>query len=326
MLRSYNILPKWWEDAYTKRCTYGVSSPCGLKAVECTSIIVLPKVADDPALRCGKCGNCAGRASISPLSFAELTELTLTSDEQTACKTSEPTINIRAFDHKLYSCQKNGTIEVFTHDLIPMYKWIDSDWGDVNDVTELQNKQIAVAGSKGLFLVSAGGWTVRALLRGLLFSSCVVIEERLFACCNSLQQIFVYELTDNRWMEANSIHREIARRSRVKLAVSETNTIIYGYSNSDIICEISTDGTSIPERDIGSARDYLLCSADAEGAILAIDKKKGCLKVCSRSDDWTELNLRPPVKSPQSAVVIKGKLCVAADDGERLVLCTSEVE
>ena len=71
---------------------------------------------------------------------------------------------------------------------------------------------------------------------------------------------------------------------------------------------------------------YLLCSADAEGAILAIDKKKGCLKVCNRSDDWTELNLRPPVKNPQSAVVIKGKLCVAADDGERLVLYTSEVE
>ena len=327
MLRSYNILPKWWEDAYTKRCTYGVSSPCGLKAVECTSIIVLPKVADDPALRCGKCGNCAGRASISPLSFAELTELTLTSDEQTACKTSEPTINIRAFGHKLYSCQNGGTIQVFSHDLAPMHTWSNpEEWGNVNDVTELPTGQIAVAGSNGLFLVSAGGRRVSALRRHESFCSCASVKRRLVACSNSQRTIYEYSLHNNVWTQTYSIPQEISPYSWIKLAVSDTNVIIGGCSNPDIIFEVTEAGTLHQRRVLGKERRYLLCAADEEGSILAIDKRNGDLKVCESGGDWQIFRLETPVRSPQSAVVIKNKLCVAADDGERLVLYTSSAE
>ena len=247
-------------------------------------------------------------------------------NQQNVRVTSQPSVNIRAFGHKLYSCQNGGTIQVFSHDLAPMHTWSNpEEWGDVNDVTELTDKQIAVAGSKGLFLISAGGQTTTILQSGVSCCSCVVIEDRLFACCKSQQRIAVYELIKNVWKEQYNIPRAMSSDSCLKLAAvsGAVNTIIYGYECSDpaTICELSWAGLfmrkCVAKDDAG---DYLLCDADAERSILVIDKGNDRLKVCDWSNGLTELNLWPPVRNPKSAVVIKNKLCVAVDDGRRLEL------
>ena len=288
---------------------------------------VLPTVAEDPALCCGSCKGCAGRPSLPTRSFTEMARMAFKKNQQNVRVTSQPSVNIRAFGHKLYSCQNGGTIQVFSHDLTPMHTWYDpEEWGNVNDVTELPTGQIAVAGSNGLFLVSAGGRRVSALRRHESFCSCASVKRRLVACSNSQRTIYEYSLHNNVWTQTYSIPQEISPYSWIKLAVSDTNVIIGGCSNPDIIFEVTEAGTLSQRRVLGKERRYLLCAADEEGSILAIDKRNGDLKVCESGGDWQIFRLETPVRSPQSAVVIKNKLCVAADDGERLVLYTSSAE
>ena len=315
--------------ALTRRRIRGVGAAvvrvtCGKLGV---TKLFLPTVSDDPALRCGKCDGCGCRPSLPPLPFTALTGPDLTSDDSKARVTSQSTINLRAFGHKLYSCQNGGTIQVFNHDLTPMHTWCDpEEWGNVNDVTELPTGQIAVAGSNGLFLVSAGGRRVSALRRHESFCSCASVKRRLVACSNSQRTIYEYSLHNNVWTQTYSIPQEISPYSWIKLAVSDTNVIIGGCSNPDIIFEVTEAGTLPQRRVLGKERRYLLCAADEEGSILAIDKRNGDLKVSESGGDWQMFRLEPPVRSPKSAVVIKNKLCVAADDGERLVLYTSSAE
>ena len=107
--------------------------------------------------------------------------------------------------------------------------------------------------------------------------------------------------------------------------MSERDTIIYAGTNPHIICELDVDGNVITDHVIAAAGDYLMCSVDVKGSILAIDKTNRCLGVYKRRVGWSVLSrLEPPVKNPQSAVVIKNNLCVASDDSQ-LLLYTSEV-
>ena len=161
------------------------------------------------------------------------------------------------------------------------------------------------------------------LQQGVLCSSCVVIEGSLFACYNSLHQIVEYNLSSNQWEIASTIYRQITDRSRVKLAVSERDTIIYAGTNPPIICELDVDGSEDTDHIFKDAGRYDLCSVDAKGSILVIDKKNGCLKVFTPRVGWSMLGLKPRV-NPQSAIVIKNRVCVASDDSQ-LLLYTSEV-
>ena len=219
-------------------------------------------------------------------------------------------------------------MKVYSHELVLITSWSDRRWGDVYDVTELPDNLVAVASSKGLFLVSPGGWTVATLKLGVVFCSCVVINGCLFAYCACQQMIFKYKLMDKRWQNVKDLNRDHLRHSWAKLAVSENNTIIYGGSIPDIICEVrATDGELVEIRDRTDAGDghHLLCAADASGSILVADKQNDRLQVCVRSGGWAELNLDPPVEHPQSAVVINNKLFVSSDGGNRLTLYTAQV-
>ena len=287
--------------------------------------LFLPTVVEDPALRCGSCEGCGCRPSLPPLSFTKLTGPTLNIEEDKAFETSQPCINIRAFGHKLYLCRNGGTIEVFNYDLKPMHKWSNADeWGDVNDVTELPGQQIAVAGSKGLFVVSAGGRTISTLERGPSFCSCAAVEGRLVACSNSQRQLLQYGLSGSEWKRMPMIREQMPW---VKLAVADRNTIICGCSNPDKIIEVTKDSKLRERRALGrEGHRYLLCAADAKGAILVIDKRNGDLKVCDSIGGWHMFGPHARAKSPQSAVVIKNRLCVASDGGDRLLLYTSTTE
>ena len=67
----------------------------------------VPTVVEEPTLRCRRCED-ADRTNIVPLLFTALTQLTLKTDELQARVTSQPTITLRAFGRKLYSCHKKA--------------------------------------------------------------------------------------------------------------------------------------------------------------------------------------------------------------------------
>ena len=276
-------------------------------------------------MRCGTCDKCADRRYNELLT--EMTQQTWTLGTLHLCNARHPCNTIRAINFELYACQNNCQIQVFRHDLTPARTLSDRRWGDVNDVTQLHDKRLAVASSRGLFLLSAAGQTVAVLEQDDFYGSCVVVNDRLFASCDNREQLNEYRLVDGEWTKANEIARRLARRSRVSMAVSDTDTIFYGLENPDSICEISTAGDDIAPVDLTEANggDYRLCAADRYGAILVADKREHRLQVRDRRHGaWNVLDLRPSPRNPQSAVVISSTLCVSHDGGLRISLYTKD--
>ena len=294
-----------------------------------TLAMFLPTVQEDPKLQCGKCPGCEGL--LKNMLFKNMKTLTLrhdTTNKQESCKIKPPAMNLRAFGDKLYVCDEGGHVMIYDHKLIVKGSHSNPKWDGVNDVTVLPKftvlpeKRLAVASKNGLFQASDASYLNEPLEKDEVYGSCVVVNKSLYACCNSHQRIYEYRFDNNKWRKVRRphIYRQMSLQSRVKLAATANNTIIFGGTDPDTIYEMTLDGDSVVkhERKGAGAGELHLCAADAEGSILVADTKNNSLWVCEPSGAWTELDLRPPVTRPRSAVVINNKLCVASDNDNEL--------
>ena len=70
---------------------------------------------------------------------------------------------VHSINDDIWTCQEDGTVQIFDRDLKLLRKLSDQQWGDVCDVIELPSGDVALAGRGGLFHLTATGETKTAI-------------------------------------------------------------------------------------------------------------------------------------------------------------------
>ena len=261
-------------------------------------------------------------ADVEPPSIGLLSKQTLS--ERRCLKRQHASNVVRVINDELWACQDNGKVQVFADDLTPGALLFDRRWQNVNDVTALPAGGVMLAASTGLYLLSPRGGTKSVVDQGPRYSSCVAIDDSVFAYCCNTQRLVEFKLQSNEWKKVNSFRLPVPRHSAVSLATTQRGTVMYSCPTSNVIRELSPSGEVVASFE-STAGNVKLCPGDVTDVVLVADKQNNCFQVYECiSSGWRDLDLQPPVKSPHSAVVINDKLCVTSDGGNTLSLYESQ--
>ena len=101
----------------------------------------------------------------------------------------------------LWTCHNDGRVHVFSLELQKKFSMQNDEFGDVFNVTALQNEQILLAGSSGLFYLTPNG-NVRCVIDATRsYSNVISAGYRVYACCLREDRLVQYQLVENTWQE-----------------------------------------------------------------------------------------------------------------------------
>ena len=167
--------------------------------------------------------------------------------------------------------------------------------------------------------------------RSKRYTSSVIVHDKLFAYCWSPPRLIVYTMQNDRWETRDTISLAGVVKPNACLTLATANGKIFACSDEDgEVLVLSQSGEVLQTHGKpGSGRaDGLhwsfLCAVDSEESMLVADCSNDRLQVFDSSDQWSVLDLQPPVKRPSRAAVIDNKLYVCSWDDDTLSVYASE--
>ena len=240
--------------------------------------------------------------------------------------------SVHSINEEIWVCLKNCAIQIFDRNLKCLRTLSEKQWQFVCGVTELSDGEVALAGSGGLYHLTATGETKTAIDKANRYNSSVMVDDKLFAYCNDPPRLIIYTMQNDRWKthDTISLARVVTRYDFVSLAAA--NGKIFACSGSDAkkVFVLSQSGEVLQTHGkpgTGSAGELFgpeLCAVDSEESFLVADLGNDRLQVCEDSGQWSVLDLQPPVDRPLRAAVIDNKLYVSSRWGRFLAVYTTE--
>ena len=239
--------------------------------------------------------------------------------------------SVQCINDDIWTCQYNGTIEIFDRDLKLLHTLTNQQYGTVCDVTELANRDVVLAGRGGLFHLTVTGKTKTVIDKWNKYSSTVLVDGKLFAYCYSPPRLIVYTMRNDRWETRGTISLAgvVADSAYVTLA-TENGKVFACSSYDDQVLVLSQSGEMLqthgePGSDqAGELYWPYLCAVDSEESMLVADHYNDHLQVCDVSGQWSYLDLKPQVSYPSSAAVIDNKLYLCSWHAQTLSVYVSE--
>ena len=253
--------------------------------------------------------------------------------------------SVHSINDDIWTCQDDGTVQIFDQNLHCRRTLSDEQWGHVYDVTQLPNEDVVLAGLGGLYHLTANGETKTAIDKLDKYNSSVVVDDKLFANCYGPPRLIVYTMRNDRWETRDTISLAGVVGENAFVTMATANGKIFACSHLDnkvfvlsqsgevlqthgkegpgpvgelmFHCLAVSKARSVPAGELSRPR---LCAVDSEESMLVADRGNDRLQVCDVSGQWSVLDLQPPVKRPVRAAVIDNKLYVVCSSAERTLL------
>ena len=304
----------------------------------------------------GLCQWCSPSSNVNVDSSAHL--LTSLIRKRLTKKRVLPLVNncnaLRQINNELWCCQDDGQILVLDPDMTQKHTLHNRLWGDVHDVIELNDDEVVLAGSGGLFLLSAAGQVKATMQQGLTYLRCMVIDGAVYVHCLSENAMLLLKFTFNgdAWLfhvimnmqtlgsvqllqHSSTIdypdnHCWLCTRQRADvtmaasssemfLCIAASATAITVSSTGEITRKIDVQGDLLSE---GMAYPRI-SAADSQGNILLLDDYMGVLQVRDVTGEFHQLKMDCGALMLDDALFSNGALYLVCDDGRSLWLYTA---
>ena len=227
---------------------------------------------------------------------------------------------VRLIHGEVWSCQDQGTIEIFTKSLARLRCLIGNQWGDVADVCQLPNGEVVLAGGRGLYLLTSAGETKVVIDHEDKYNSCVVSDDKLITYCYEPARLIVYDIINNKslqkshsipledFVKADAFVTLAASSDALFACVSQDHKVFVFSKSGELLRELGERGSGLA----GKLNTPFLCTLDQNKSMLIADCSNSRLQVCEQGGQWTVLDVQPPLYEPTGAVLINSQLCVSS--------------
>ena len=304
----------------------------------------------------GLCQWCSPSSNVNVDSSAHL--LTSLIRKRLTKKRVLPLVNkcnsLRQINNELWCCQNDGQILVLDQDMTQKHTLQNTVWGDVHDVTELSQEEVVLAGSGGLFLLSAAGQVKATMQQGLSYLRCMVIDGAVYVHCSSenSQLLLKFTFSGDAWLchdvmniqtscaqllahsstlDSPAYHCWLCTRQRddVTMAASPSQMCLCIAASATAIT-VSSTGKIIRKFDVQG--DLLLDSmayprvaaADSQGNLLLLDDHMGVIQVRDVNGSFSQLEIDCHGLLLNDALFSQGALYLVCEIERSIMLFTAD--